>query len=104
MKTGSKLSEDEIQLYNAFVASKKAQPVAVDLAARVFQVCYIDKDTGRLYNRKLSRADFFKFITEQKDKVIWGLKPAAPAIFWHERLPNTDMILKSCLRHQSSHF
>ena len=28
MKTGSKLSEDEIQLYNAFVASKKAQPVA----------------------------------------------------------------------------
>ena len=67
MKTGSKLSEDEIQLYNAFVASKKAQPVAVDLVvvARVFQVCYIDKDTGRLYNRKLSRADFFKFITEQ---------------------------------------
>ncbi len=51
MKTGSKLSEDEIQLYNAFVASKKAQPVAVDLAARVFQVCYIDKDTGRLYNK-----------------------------------------------------
>ena len=74
MKTGSKLSEDEIQLYNAFVASKKAQPVAVDLAARVFQVCYIDKDTGRLYNRKLSRADFFKFITEQKDKVIWGFE------------------------------
>ena len=36
MKTGSKLSEDEIQLYNAFVASKKAQPVAVDLVARVF--------------------------------------------------------------------
>ena len=33
MKTGSKLSEDEIQLYNAFVASKKAQPVAVDLAS-----------------------------------------------------------------------
>ena len=65
MKTGSKLSEDEIQLYNAFVTSKKAQPVAVDLATRVLQVCYIDKDTGRLYNRKLSRADFFKFITEQ---------------------------------------
>ena len=42
MKTGSKLSEDEIQLYKTFVASKKAQPVAVDLAARVFQVCYIE--------------------------------------------------------------
>ena len=81
MKTGSKLSEDEIQLYNAFVASKKAQPVAVDLAARVFQVCYIDKDTGRLYNRKLSRADFFKFITEQKDKVIWGFEACGACNF-----------------------
>ena len=81
MKTGSKLSEDEIQLYSAFVASKKAQPVAVDLAARVFQVCYIDKDTGRLYNRKLSRADFFKFITEQKDKVIWGFEACGACNF-----------------------
>jgi len=81
MKTGSKLSEDEIQLYNAFVASKKAQPVAVDLAARVFQVCYIDKDTGRLYNRKLSRADFFKFITEQKDSVIWGFEACGACNF-----------------------
>jgi hypothetical protein len=60
MKTGSKLSEDEIQLYNAFVTSKKAQPVAVDLAARVFLVCYIDKDTGRLlqiYHRAERQGD-----------------------------------------------
>ena len=85
MKTGSKLSEDEIQLYNAFVASKKAQPVAVDLAARVFQVCYIDKDTGRLYNRKLSRADFFKFITEQKDKVIWGFEACGACVISRDR-------------------
>ena len=60
MKTGTKLSEDEIQLYNALVASKKAQPMAVDLATRVFQECLFDKDTGRLLNRKLSLADFFK--------------------------------------------
>ena len=81
MKTGSKLSEDEILLYKTFVASKKAQPVAVDLAARVFQVCYIEQDTGRLHNRKLSRADFFKFITEQKGKVVWGFEACGACNF-----------------------
>ena len=56
-----RLSEGELNLINMQVAQGLV-PVGVDLAARVFQVCYYDLDKKVVKNFQLTREKFFDFL------------------------------------------
>ena len=55
-----KLNEGELALYSMHLSSGYI-PVGVDLAARVFQVCYLT-DKQKIKNKALSREAFLDFL------------------------------------------
>ncbi|MBP5243392.1 MAG: hypothetical protein J6Z28_01565 [Succinivibrio sp.] len=55
-----KLNEGELSLYSMFI-SQGYVPVGVDLAARVFQVCYLT-EMQKIKNKALSRGAFLVFL------------------------------------------
>ena len=58
-----KLNEGELSLYSMLI-SQGYVPVGVDLAARVFQVCYLT-DKQKIKNKALSREAFLDFLNNQ---------------------------------------
>ena len=55
-----KLNEGELSLYSMLI-SQGYVPVGVDLAARVFQVCYLT-EKQKIKNKVLSREAFLDFL------------------------------------------
>ena len=49
-------------------------PVAVDVASRVMQVCYFDSTKKQLKNFQLTRSKFFEFVDKSKDPMILGIE------------------------------
>ena len=43
----------------------KATPVGVDLAKNVFQVRYVDEETGEIVSKPIKRAKFLEFFTNR---------------------------------------
>ena len=64
----------------------KATPVGIDLAKNVFQVRYVDEETGEIVSKPIKRAKFLEFFTNRAPCRIGGsvrgsaaLGAAAPA-------------------------
>jgi transposase len=67
----ARFTADEIERVS-YLTSKGYLPVAVDVASRVFQVCYYDLGAKHIRNYQLSRVKFFEFIddTQMPRKLI----------------------------------
>ena len=59
----ARFTADEIERV-AYLTTKGYLPVAVDVASRVFQVCYYDLGAKHVRNYQLSRVKFFEFIDD----------------------------------------
>ncbi len=57
------------------------RPCAVDLAAKVFQVCYQD-DNGHLVNKAMSLAKFKKFVSESKGDRLYIMEGCSSSSSW----------------------
>jgi transposase len=55
--------------------------VGVDLAARVYQVCY-KKDDGTFFNKQLKKDEFETFIESLPDKCIFGFEACSGNQYW----------------------
>ena len=49
-------------------------PVAVDVASRVMQVCYFDSDKKHLKNFQLTRSKFFEFVDKATEPCLFGIE------------------------------
>ena len=59
----ARFTADEIERVS-YLTTKGYLPVAVDVASRVFQVCYYDLGAKHIRNYQLSRVKFFEFIDD----------------------------------------
>lgn len=61
--------------------------VGIDLAARVIQVCYLQKN-GTLYNKPKSRDEFIKFLEEPPftGKILAGIEACGSCNFWARKI------------------
>lgn len=70
----ARFTADEIERV-AYLTSKGYLPVAVDVASRVFQVCYYDLGAKHIKNYQLSRVKFFEFIDDtQTPRKLIGIE------------------------------
>ena len=61
--------------------------VGIDLAARVIQVCYLQKN-GTLYNKPKTRDEFIKFLEEPPftGKILAGIEACGSCNFWARKI------------------
>ena len=80
----ARFTADEIERV-AYLTTKGYLPVAVDVASRVFQVCYYDLGAKHIRNYQLSREKFFEFIddTHTPRKLI-GIEACGDSNYWAE--------------------
>ena len=70
----ARFTADEIERV-AYLTTKGYLPVAVDVASRVFQVCYYDLGAKHIRNYQLSRVKFFEFIDDtQTPRKLIGIE------------------------------
>jgi transposase len=63
----------------------KLTPVGIDIAKNVFQVHYVDADTGEIVNKPIKRAAFLAFFTNRKPCLI-GMEACSGAQHWARAL------------------
>lgn len=57
--------------------------IGVDLASRVFQICYADLKTGQIINKSINRSEFERMITDSKfGKCVFGIEACGQCNFW----------------------
>ena len=71
---GGKLNKDEIERIKYLNQAQGLMPIGVDVASRVFQVCYWDLSKERIINFQLERAKFFEFIDNLASKSLFGIE------------------------------
>lgn len=77
-----KLSFYELKSLRMY-AKQNGFVIGVDLASRVFQICYADLKTGQLVNRSISRSEFENMITDsQFGKCVFGIEACGQCNFW----------------------
>ena len=72
MKT--KLSDYELATIAYHRDTLGVNPVAVDVASRVMQVCYYDSDKKLLKNFQLTRSKFFEFVEKAPEPLLFGIE------------------------------
>ena len=72
MKT--KLSDYELATIAYHRDTLGVNPVAVDVASRVMQVCYFDSDKKLLKNFQLTRSKFFEFVEKAPEPLLFGIE------------------------------
>ena len=72
MKT--KLSDYELATIAYHRDTLGVNPVAVDVASRVMQVCYYDRDKKLLKNFQLTRSKFFEFVDKATEPMLFGIE------------------------------
>ena len=83
-----KLNEGELSLYSMFI-SQGYVPVGVDLAARVFQVCYLT-DKQKIKNKALSREAFLDFLNNPpvSQPLMVGFEACGGCNYWARFIEN----------------
>ncbi len=83
-----KLNEGELSLYSMSI-SQGYVPVGVDLAARVFQVCYLT-EKQKIKNKALSREAFIDFLKDPpfSQPMIVGFEACGACNFWARFIEN----------------
>lgn len=76
-----KLLPEEFSQIEQIRAREGFCPTGVDLAARVFQVCYVDPESARLKNFQLTRDKFVEFIKDSEPRLI-GIEACSAVHFW----------------------
>jgi transposase len=70
-----------------------ATPVGVDLAKSVFQVHYIDQETGEIVNRQIKRAQFLEHFANRAQCLI-GMEACGSAHHWARQLIQMGHLVK----------
>ena len=70
----TRLLPEELERIEYLCKHKGVHPIAVDLAARVFQICYVDLSSGKLCNYQLSRPKFIEFYKSRPDRTLFGFE------------------------------
>ncbi len=83
-----KLNEGELSLYSMLI-SQGYVPVGVDLAARVFQVCYLT-DKQKIKNKALSREAFLDFLNNPpvSQPLMVGFEACGGCNYWARFIEN----------------
>ncbi len=83
----SRLEPDELETVKAQFKLGHI-PVGVDLAARTFQVCYVDPNTLKLKNRDLTREEFLDFIEHPifSEPMTIGFEACGACQFWARKI------------------
>lgn len=77
-----KLSFYELKSLRMY-AKQNGFVIGVDLASRVFQICYADLKSGQLVNKSISRSEFEKMITDsQFGKCVFGIEACGQCNYW----------------------
>lgn len=77
-----KLSFNELKSLRMY-AKQNGFVIGVDLASRVFQICYADLKSGQLINRAISRSEFENMITDSKfGKCVFGIEACGQCNYW----------------------
>jgi transposase len=66
-------------------ATMKLTPVGVDIAKTVFQLHYVDPETGEIVNRRIKRAKFLEHFANREPCLI-GMEACAGAHHWARQL------------------
>ena len=69
-----KLSDYELATIAYHRDTLGVNPVAVDVASRVMQVCYFDSDKKLLKNFQLTRSKFFEFVDKATEPMLFGIE------------------------------
>lgn len=70
----ARFTADEIERVS-YLTTKGYLPVAVDVASRVFQVCYYDLGAKHIRNYQFSRVKLFEFIDDtQTPRKLIGIE------------------------------
>ena len=69
-----KLSDYELATIAYHRDTLGVNPVAVDVASRVMQVCYYDRDKKLLKNFQLTRSKFFEFVDKATEPMLFGIE------------------------------
>ncbi|MDR1660986.1 MAG: IS110 family transposase, partial [Azoarcus sp.] len=63
----------------------KFTPVGIDIAKNVFQVHYVDEDTGEIVNKPIKRARFLEYFANRTPCLI-GMEACGGAHHWARHL------------------
>lgn len=63
----------------------KATPVGIDIAKNVFQVHYVDEETGEIVSKQIKRTKFFEFFVNRSPCLI-GMEACGGAHHWARQL------------------
>ena len=69
-----KLSDYELATIAYHRDTLGVNPVAVDVASRVMQICYYDSDKKLLKNFQLTRSKFFEFVDKATEPMLFGIE------------------------------
>ncbi len=69
-----KLSDYELATIAYHPDTLGVNPVAVDVASRVMQVCYYDSDKKLHKNFQLTRSKFFEFVEKAPEPLLFGIE------------------------------
>jgi transposase len=68
-------------------------PIGVDIAKSVFQIHYVDPDTGEIVNRPLKRARFLEYFVNRRQCLI-GMEACSGAHHWARALTGMGHVVK----------
>ena len=71
----------------------QAVPVGVDIAKNVFQIHYVDSDTGEIVNKPLKRAKFLEYFSNRAPCMI-GMEACGGAQHWARALTRMGHLVK----------
>ena len=74
----------------------KLTPVGIDIAKSVFQVHYVDQETGEIVNRPIKRAKFLEYFANRAPCLI-GMKACGGSHHWARQLTNMGHVVKLML-------
>lgn len=66
-------------------------PVGIDIAKSVFQVHYVDPETGEIVNKPVKRAKFLEYFTNRAPCLI-GMEACGGAQHWARALTSTTSL------------
>ncbi len=63
----------------------KLTPVGIDIAKKVFQVHYVESETGEIVNKPIKRAKFLEYFANRRPCLI-GMESCSGAQHWAREL------------------
>ncbi|MGF6871148.1 transposase [Paraburkholderia sp. MM5477-R1] len=71
----------------------KLTPVGIDIAKSVFQVHYVDQETGEIVNKPIKRAKFLEYFANRAPCLI-GMEACGGSHHWARQLTNMGHVVK----------